>query len=47
VSAEANTYFSSQRNKPISLKIQGNKDEVTQIKLKFYFSNSFLFKDFT
>jgi CRP-like cAMP-binding protein len=37
--------FSSGR-KPISLRKAGVKEERTQIMIRFYFSNSFLFRDF-
>lgn len=45
VSSETNQNFSSQR-KPISLRCVSQKDEKTQIMLRFYFMHSFLFQDF-
>lgn len=40
-------YPQAPQRKAINMKSNGTKDETTQIKLRFLFSSSFLFQDFT
>ena len=45
VSSEANTRALT-KSKPINMRKTVKKPEGVQMKIKFYFSNSFLFRDF-